>query len=57
VKAATARDQWCAAVNNDGAFGRWDYVEITSMLNAEVVLNAAITSMLVDEPVTELALP
>jgi type III restriction enzyme len=57
VKAATARDQWCAAVTNDGAFGRWDYVEIRTMLQAEVVLNAAIQSMLADEPVTELAVP
>ena len=24
----TARDQWCAAVNNHGGFGRWGYVEI-----------------------------
>jgi type III restriction enzyme len=52
VKAATARHQWCAAVNNDGTFGRWDYVEITSMLDAEQVLNAAINSLLADEPLT-----
>jgi type III restriction enzyme len=56
VKAATARDQWCAAVNNDGAFGRWDYVEITSMLGAENVLDAAINSMLRDELTTADAL-
>ena len=31
VKARTARDTWCAAVNNHGGFGRWGYVEITEM--------------------------
>ena len=30
AKAETARDQWCAAVNNHGGFGRWGYVEITT---------------------------
>ena len=29
AKADTARNQWCAAVNNHGGFGRWGYVEIT----------------------------
>ncbi len=28
AKAETARDQWCAAVNNWGELGRWGYVEI-----------------------------
>lgn len=28
AKAETARDQWCAAVNNWGEFGRWGYVEV-----------------------------
>ncbi len=27
AKADTARHRWCAAVNNWGEFGRWDYVE------------------------------
>src|SRR5207244_11905813 len=27
AKADTARNQWCAAVNNWGEFGRWGYVE------------------------------
>ena len=29
VKATTARQSWCTAVNNHGGFGRWGYVEIT----------------------------
>jgi len=28
VKALTARDSWCVAVNNHNGFGRWGYVEI-----------------------------
>ncbi|MFC5500675.1 BPTD_3080 family restriction endonuclease [Lysinimonas soli] len=27
-KARTARDSWCASVNNHGAFGRWGYLEL-----------------------------
>ncbi len=30
VKADTARDSWCVAVNNHSGFGRWGYLEITS---------------------------
>ena len=26
----TARDSWCAAVNNHGGFGRWGYIEMTN---------------------------
>lgn len=29
IKASTARDSWCAAVNNHGGFGRWGYIEVT----------------------------
>jgi type III restriction enzyme len=28
AKAATARDQWCVAVNNHGGWGLWGYVEL-----------------------------
>ncbi|WP_240643923.1 BPTD_3080 family restriction endonuclease [Antribacter gilvus] len=28
IKATTARDSWCAAVNNHGGFGRWGYLEV-----------------------------
>jgi type III restriction enzyme len=51
VKAATARDQWCTAVNNDGKFGRWGYVEIMSMLDAADVLHEAIENLRADAPV------
>lgn len=51
VKAATARDQWCTAVNNDGGFGRWGYLEIHSMLAAEGLLGEAIENLRADEPI------
>jgi len=51
VKAATARHQWCTAVNNDGTFGRWGYVEISSMLGADLVLSAALEHLRADGPV------
>ncbi len=28
VKAETARNRWCRAVNNDGRWGRWGYIEV-----------------------------
>ena len=51
TKALTARDQWCTAVNNDGQWGRWGYVEIDSMLGAADVLAAAIENLRADEPI------
>jgi type III restriction enzyme len=52
VKAATTRDQWCAAVNNGGVFGRWAYIEISTMLDAAEVLDAAIENLLSDTAAT-----
>jgi type III restriction enzyme len=46
VKAATTRDQWCVAVNNDGLFGRWGYLEITTMLGAQQKLSSAIDALI-----------
>jgi type III restriction enzyme len=48
VKATTARDQWCTAVNHHGGFGRWGYLEIRTMFDAERVLRAAIDLLRVD---------
>jgi type III restriction enzyme len=42
VKAVTARDQWCTAVNNHGGFGMWGYLEITTMFEAERALRNAV---------------
>ena len=52
AKAETARDQWCTAVNNHGGFGRWGYVEITSMLGADTALGDAIDLLRADAPIT-----
>jgi len=52
AKAATARDQWCVAVNNHGGFGRWGFVEIDEMAHAAHTLNAAIDDLCADGVVT-----
>jgi type III restriction enzyme len=52
VKATTARDHWCTAVNNHGGFGRWGYIEIRTMLEAERILGDAIESLRADGPIT-----
>jgi type III restriction enzyme len=51
VKASTARDSWCAAVNNHGGFGRWGYLEVSSMNGVREVLSAAIDALYADEPI------
>jgi type III restriction enzyme len=45
AKAATARDQWCPAVNNWGEFGRWGYVEIHDPAQEADALSAAIDAL------------
>jgi type III restriction enzyme len=43
-KARTARDSWCASVNNHGAFGVWGYLELgqTGVANAHYEIQEAI---------------
>jgi type III restriction enzyme len=53
VKATTASDQWCTAVNNHGGLGRWGYLEITTMFDAERVLGAAIDRLRADSPIAD----
>lgn len=48
AKADTARYSWCAAVNNHGGFGRWAYLEVTTMLDVEPVIDNAIQHLLND---------
>lgn len=45
-KARTARDSWCAGVNNHGGFGRWGYVEMhkDDVDDAEHFLREALTN-------------
>ncbi|MGF1647294.1 MAG: BPTD_3080 family restriction endonuclease [Kineosporiaceae bacterium] len=50
-KAFTARQRWCAAVNNHGGFGRWGYVEVTEMTTARQALLQAIDALYADQPI------
>ena len=51
AKADTARNQWCAAVNNWGEFGRWGYVEVRNPAEARAVLDDAIDNLYADRPI------
>ncbi len=51
AKAETARNQWCTAVNNDGGWGRWAYVEIDTMLDVELRVASAIERLYADAPI------
>ena len=52
-KARTARDSWCAAVNNHGGFGRWGYIELgkAEVDDAEHVLREALRQHRADAPI------
>jgi len=51
VKALTARNTWCTAVNNHGGFGRWGYLEVTTMIDLERQIAEAIRALYDDAPV------
>jgi type III restriction enzyme len=51
TKATTARDSWCAAVNNHGGFGRWGYLEVASMLGVRETLAEAIANLYADRAI------
>jgi len=51
TKATTARDSWCAAVNNHGGFGRWGYVEFTSIGDLFGQVKDATTALYDDAPI------
>jgi type III restriction enzyme len=51
AKADTARNQWCAAVNNWGEFGRWGYVEVGDPAVAGPRLDDAIENLYADRPI------
>jgi type III restriction enzyme len=38
---ATARNLWIPAINNDGRFGRWAFLEITDPWDAKNTIRAA----------------
>lgn len=51
VKAETARNSWCTAVNNHGGFGVWGYVEISTMVGVTEALDDAITRLYAGDPI------
>jgi type III restriction enzyme len=51
VKADTARNSWCTAVNNHGELGRWGYIEMTDPVQFKVRLADAIRLLYDDEPI------
>ncbi|QGH68137.1 BPTD_3080 family restriction endonuclease [Pseudactinotalea sp. HY158] len=51
TKADTARDSWCAAVNNHGGFGRWGYIEFTAIGDLMGQVKDAIAALYDDEPI------
>ena len=53
ASASTARNQWCAAVNNWGEFGRWGYVQIGNPPYAQAIelLDEAIDNLYADNPI------
>jgi type III restriction enzyme len=42
AKVATARNLWIPAVNNDGRFGRWAFVEVTDPWDAKNIIRALV---------------
>ena len=50
-KARTTRECWVPAVNNHRGFGRWGYVEFTSVIGIRTALDEAIDSLYADAPI------
>ena len=44
AKVATARNLWVPAINNDGGFGEWAFLEITDPWDAQNTIRAALKS-------------
>ena len=42
AKASTARNLWIPAINNDGRFGKWGFVEIRDSYNAKTEIREII---------------
>lgn len=51
AKANTAKNSWCAAVNNHGGFGRWGYTEMTDPKSFKSRLAEAIRLLYDDAPI------
>jgi len=48
IKAETARDSWCVAVNNHSGYGTWGFVEVDHIDKVAPVLSAAIDDLYAD---------
>lgn len=55
AKADTARNQWCAAVNNWGEYGRWGYVEVHNPADAAPLVDKAIENLYANRPIIGLS--
>jgi type III restriction enzyme len=51
AKAETARNQWCVAVNNQGGYGRWGYIEVHHPMQFREMLHDAIENLYADRPI------
>jgi type III restriction enzyme len=51
AKAETARNHWCRAVNNQGDYGRWGYVEVRNPAKDAGLLDEAIKNLYTDRPI------
>ena len=45
VKVTTARNLWVPALNNDGQYGRWDFIEISDPWDAKNTIRAMLNGM------------
>ena len=45
AKVATARNLWVPAVNNQGTFGRWQFVEIADPWDARSLIRGTISEV------------
>ena len=50
AKTATARDLWLPAVNNDGRFGRWEFIEISDPWDAQNTIRAHVAGRKENHP-------
>ena len=53
-KTDTARNLWCAAVNNHGGYGQWGFIEITKPPVAKQELRRAVELLYADRAITGL---
>jgi type III restriction enzyme len=50
AKVATARTLWVPAINNHGAYGRWDFLEVADPWDAQTLIRAHLDKQTVGRP-------